>query len=191
MKRVSPARLAARGGASFTRGVCGLLLGLALLGSAQAAIDTYEFGSEGERQRFRTLTVELRCPKCQNQNIADSDAPIATDLRREIYRMLEAGQSDEQIVDFLVARYGEFVLYKPPVNARTALLWYGPAGLLAVGFVLLGVIVLRRRRQKSTDSGLSAEEQQRLAALLEHTQQASPAAQTPLDKLDKRDNNVS
>lgn len=191
MRWVSPARVAARGGASFTHGICVLLLGLALFGNAQAAIDTYKFDTEAERQRFRTLTVELRCPKCQNQNIADSDAPIATDLRREIYRMLEAGQSDEQIVDFLVARYGEFVLYNPPVNARTALLWYGPAGLLAAGFVLLGVIVLRRRRQKSTHDGLSADEQQRLAALLEQPQQAAPAAQTPLDKLDKRDNNVS
>lgn len=188
MSWVNPA---ARIRASFTRGFCVLLLGLGLLGSAQAAIDAYEFDSEVERQRFRTLTVELRCPKCQNQNIADSDAPIANDLRREIFQMIDAGQNDEYIVDFLVARYGEFVLYKPPVNARTALLWYGPAGLLALGFALLGLIVLRRRRQKSTQHDLSADEQQRLAALLAQTHQESPAAQAPLGKLDKRDNNVS
>ncbi|NQD92170.1 cytochrome c-type biogenesis protein CcmH [Pseudomonas sp. CrR25] len=143
------------------------VLGLALLGTAQAAIDTYEFANEAERQRYRTLVEELRCPKCQNQNIADSNAPIAMDLRAEIYRMLEEGQSDEQIIDFLVARYGDFVLYKPPLTARTALLWYGPAGLLLGGFVLLGVIVLRRRGKKSAPGqGLSDAERQRLAALL-------------------------
>ena len=152
------------------------VLGLALLGTAQAAIDTYEFANEAERQRYRSLVEELRCPKCQNQNIADSDAPIAMDLRAEIYRMLEEGQSDEQIIDFLVARYGDFVLYKPPVTGRTLLLWYGPAGLLLAGFVLLGVIVLRRRGKSSTQGqGLSAAERQRLDALLN---------QAPLDKKD-------
>ncbi|MET1078151.1 MAG: cytochrome c-type biogenesis protein [Pseudomonas sp.] len=146
------------------------LLGLSLCGVARAAIDTYEFASEAERQRYRTLTEELRCPKCQNQNIADSDAPIATDLRREIYRMLEAGQSDEQIIDYLVNRYGDFVRYKPPVNARTLLLWYGPAGLLLGGFGLLGWIVWRRRGQRDTPRGeLTADERQRLATLLQPT----------------------
>ena len=86
-----------------------LALGLALTGVARAAIDTYEFKDEAERERFRVLTEELRCPKCQNQNIADSNAPIATDLRREIFRMLEEGKGDDEIVDYLVARYGDFV----------------------------------------------------------------------------------
>lgn len=150
------------------------VLGLALLGTAQAAIDTYEFANEAERERYRSLVEELRCPKCQNQNIADSNAPIAMDLRAEIFRMLEAGQSNEQIIDFLVARYGDFVLYKPPLTARTLLLWYGPAGLLLGGFVLLGVIVLRRRGKKTAPpAGLSADERQRLDALLN---------QAPLDK---------
>lgn len=143
------------------------VLGLALLGTAQAAIDTYEFANEAERERYRSLVEELRCPKCQNQNIADSNAPIAMDLRAEIYRMLEEGKDDQQIIEFLVARYGDFVLYKPPLTARTLLLWYGPAALLVGGFVLLGVIVLRRRGKKSAQAvGLSAQEQQRLAALL-------------------------
>lgn len=143
------------------------LLSLALVASSQAAIDTYEFASEAERQRYRSLVEELRCPKCQNQNIADSDAPIAMDLREQIFRMLEEGQSNEQIVEFLVSRYGDFVLYKPPVTARTLLLWYGPAVLLVGGFVLLGVIVLRRRSKGSKGrEGLSADEQQRLADLL-------------------------
>ena len=144
-----------------------------LLASAQAAIDTFEFASEAERQRYRDLVEDLRCPKCQNQNIADSDAPIAMDLRREIYRMLEEGKSNDEIIDFLVSRYGDFVLYKPPVTGRTLLLWYGPAGLLLIGFGVLGVIVLRRRAQQKTRpaAGLSADERQRLAALLEQNSQ--------------------
>ena len=146
-----------------------LILALTLvgLGSAQAAIDTYEFSSQAERERYRLLVEELRCPKCQNQNLADSNAPIAMDLRAQIYRMLSEGQSNEQIIDYLVSRYGDFVLYKPPVTGRTLLLWYGPACLLAGGFVLLGIIVLRRRGKPSVAaSGLSTDEQQRLAALL-------------------------
>ena len=157
------------------------VLGLALSGTAQAAIDTYEFASEAERQRYRTLVEELRCPKCQNQNIADSDAPIAMDLRAQIFRMLEEGKTDPQITDYLVSRYGDFVLYKPPVTARTLLLWYGPAALLAGGFVLLGVILLRRRgKSGDVNNGLSEDEQQRLAALL--SQKSSP--QPPVDKKD-------
>ena len=162
------------------------VLGLALLGTAQAAIDTYEFASEAERERYRDLVEELRCPKCQNQNIADSNAPIAMDLRAQIYRMLEEGQSNEQIIEFLVSRYGDFVLYKPPVTARTLLLWYGPAAFLVGGFVLLGVIVLRRRgKQSAASSGLSVDEQQRLAALLNQLPASQrPANQPPVDKKD-------
>jgi len=155
-----------------------ILFGLALTGAASAAIDTYEFKDEAERARFRTLTEELRCPKCQNQNIADSNAPIATDLRREIFRMLEEGQSNEQIVDYLVARYGDFVRYKPPLDARTFLLWYGPAGLLLGGLLVLGVVVLRRRRVENAPKAalLSDAERARLAALLD---------QESLDKKDR------
>ncbi|CAN7578062.1 cytochrome c-type biogenesis protein [Pseudomonas solani] len=148
--------------------IAALALGLALTGVARAAIDTYEFKNEAERERFRVLTEELRCPKCQNQNIADSNAPIATDLRREIFRMLEEGKGDDEIVDFLVARYGDFVRYKPPVNGRTLLLWYGPAGLLVGGLLVLGVIVLRRRRVENApgDALLTSDERARLDALL-------------------------
>ena len=151
------------------------MLGASLIGMANAAIDTYEFKDEGERARFRTLTEELRCPKCQNQNIADSNAPIATDLRREIFRMLEEGQSNAQIVDFLVLRYGDFVLYKPPVNARTYLLWYGPFTLLGLGALGLGVLVLRRRKggKNSVQAALSVNERERLSALLQQNSQDS------------------
>lgn len=149
------------------------LLGLSLAGVARAAIDTYEFRDETERERFRTLTEELRCPKCQNQNIADSNAPIATDLRREIYRMLEEGKSNGDIVDYLVMRYGDFVRYKPPVDARTYLLWFGPGALLLGGLVLLGVLVIRRRRVENSpeQAALSRLEAEQLNTLLQKNSQ--------------------
>jgi len=146
----------------------GAVVGLGLVGAARAAIDTYEFKDEVERERFRSLTEELRCPKCQNQNIADSNAPIATDLRREIYRMLDDGRSDKEIVDFLVMRYGDFVMYKPPLDSRTWLLWYGPFGLLGLGAIVLCVLVLRRCKveQAPAQVALSKAERERLDALL-------------------------
>nr|WP_256670169.1 MULTISPECIES: cytochrome c-type biogenesis protein [Pseudomonas] len=149
------------------------LLGLSLVGMTRAAIDTYQFKDEAERERFRSLTAELRCPKCQNQNIADSNAPIATDLRREIFRMLEEGKSNAEIVDFLVLRYGDFVLYKPPVDTRTYLLWYGPFALLGLGALGLVVLVLRRRKVENNPAqvALSASENQRLQTLLQQNSQ--------------------
>ncbi|MDB6443545.1 cytochrome c-type biogenesis protein CcmH [Pseudomonas sp. 21TX0197] len=152
------------------RWLAAAVLGLSLAGVAHAAIDTYEFANEGERERFRELTKELRCPKCQNQDIADSNAPIAADLRKEIFRMLGEGKSDQQIVDFMVDRYGEFVRYNPALSSRTALLWFGPAGLLLGGFVIIAVIVRRRRVQRTAaPDSLSVEERQRLDQLLDKT----------------------
>lgn len=168
-----------------TRWLSAGLLGLTLSLGAHGAIDTYEFHDEGVRNRYRTLTEELRCPKCQNQNIADSDAPIAKDLRNEIHRMLGEGKSDDEIVDFLVARYGDFVRYKPPVNQRTWLLWYGPWLLLGGGLGVLGLIVLRRRRPSAAagkDADLSAEERARLAQLLNSAAPQRPADQTKADR---------
>jgi len=137
--------------------------------SATAAIDTYEFDSEEQRARFYYLSSELRCPKCQNQNIADSNSPIANDLRREIYRMLQEDRSNEQIVDFMVERYGEFVRYRPALTAQTAILWFAPAAFLLAG--LFALVFMLRRRQKVYRDGaaehLSPEEQQRLKSLLE------------------------
>ena len=143
-----------------------LLCGLLVTGVTHAAIDTYEFADQASRERFGTLTKELRCTKCQNQDLADSNAPIAVDLRREIYRMLQEGQSNEQIVEYLVSRYGDFVRYKPAVNARTLILWYGPAGLLSAGALLLLLIVRRRRRYEASNAELSLDERERLASLL-------------------------
>ncbi|EPM44745.1 cytochrome c-type biogenesis protein [Pseudomonas syringae] len=145
-----------------------ILLNLLLCGIVHAAIDAYTFRDDAERARYSELTRELRCPKCQNQDIADSNAPIAADLRKEIYRMLGEGQSNQQIIDFMVDRYGDFVRYKPSLNSRTWLLWFGPAGLLLGGMVVIGFIVMRRRKQRSAPAAvLSEDEQLRLARLLD------------------------
>ena len=153
------------------RWLAAVVFGLTLTGVAHAAIDTYEFANDAERDRFRELTKELRCPKCQNQDIADSNAPIATDLRREIYRMLGEGKDNQQILDFMVARYGDFVLYKPALTRKTAVLWFGPLALLGGGLVVIGVIVGRRRRTEQVEGSdtLSAEERKRLDTLLDKT----------------------
>ncbi|KMT53084.1 cytochrome c-type biogenesis protein [Pseudomonas fildesensis] len=144
------------------------VLAMGLAGMAHAAIDTYEFAKDGDRERFRELTKELRCPKCQNQDIADSNAPIAADLRKEIFRMLGEGKDNQQIIDFMVDRYGDFVRYKPALTGKTALLWFGPAGLLLAGVAVMAVILRRRRAAPSDGSdALSPEERQRLDQLLD------------------------
>ncbi|SDU12100.1 cytochrome c-type biogenesis protein [Halopseudomonas salegens] len=134
---------------------------------AQAAVDTFEFDSEEQRQRYYQLGQELRCPMCQNQNIADSDAPIAADLRREVYRLLQEDKSDSEITDYMVQRYGDFVRYRPPLNAQTLVLWIGPGVLLLAGFAILGVMVRRRRKALAGEvHDLSDDDQQRLQSLL-------------------------
>lgn len=144
-----------------------LFFALFLSTSALAAIDTYEFKDEESRKRFNQLAAELRCPKCQNQNLADSNSPIASDLRREVYRMVDQGESNDEIVDFMVARYGEFVLYKPRVTDSTLVLWYGPAFLLFVGFVVVFFIARKRKvsHMETTDQ-LSSDDESKLNSLL-------------------------
>ena len=130
-----------------------------------AAIDVYEFRSEEEHQRYQHLIDEMRCPKCQNQNLSGSDSPIAQDLRREIHRMLEQNHSDQEIIDFMVARYGEYVLYRPPLQRSTLVLWGLPLLLLGVGVILLLIIARTRRPGRAPDAELSETELDRLQAL--------------------------
>ena len=111
------------------------------------------------------LSEKLRCLVCQNQSIAESNAELAVDLRRQIHEQIAAGKSDEEIVDYMVARYGDFVLYQPPVKATTALLWGGPALLVLLGFFIL-VRMLRARRRLAPEPPLSAAEHERAARLL-------------------------
>ena len=93
---------------------------------ALAAVDPYPFASEGDEVRFRALIAELRCLVCQNQNLADSNAELAQDLRQQVYEMVLRGEADQTIASYMVDRYGDFVLYRPPVKGTTAMLWAGP-----------------------------------------------------------------
>ncbi|GAB3277261.1 cytochrome c-type biogenesis protein [Parahaliea aestuarii] len=138
--------------------------------AALAVIETYEFSSPELEARYHALSQELRCPKCQNQNIADSNAPIAQDLRKQLYQQLESGASDEEILDYMVARYGEFVRYRPEMAGPTLILWLAPVLLLAAG-VVVALLVLRSRRG-DRDRGLSEEEQRKLQEMLEREQDA-------------------
>ena len=151
--------------------VCLLFTCFALVAvPASAVIETYEFTSPDLEQRYQDLSAELRCPKCQNQNIADSNAPIARDLRVQLHRQLEAGASDDEIKTFMVERYGDFVLYRPRFSAATALLWLAPAILLVIALVVVLRIVAGQRSAAAGESAaveLSEEEQRRLASLLE------------------------
>jgi cytochrome c-type biogenesis protein CcmH len=115
-------------------------------------------------KRVRALSHELRCLVCQNQTLADSSAPLAVDLRNQVREQLKAGKSERDVVDFLVARYGDFVLYRPPLKASTVLLWTGPFALMAFGLALL---VWRLRRPRLPAPELSEADRARAAKLLE------------------------
>jgi len=115
--------------------------------------------------RLKHLAVELRCLVCQNQTLADSNAPLAEDLRREVREMIAKDMSDKDIIEFLVTRYGDFILYRPPLKATTTLLWLGPFVLLIAGVAAL-VLALRRRQKKLADVSLSEDERNRVAQLL-------------------------
>lgn len=127
-------------------GLVALLCLLPLLALAQA-IQPLPFRDRAEEVRFQKLSTELRCPMCQNETLADSNAPIAHDLRRQIFEMMQAGKSDAEIKAYLVDRYSDFVLYKPPVEPKTWLLWFGPLVVLALGGAVVAVQVRRRARQ--------------------------------------------
>jgi cytochrome c-type biogenesis protein CcmH len=154
---------------------CALVCALVLVaGQALAVIETYDFTNPELELRYRQLSAELRCPKCQNQNIADSNAPIAQDLRKLLYQQLEQGASDEEILDYMVARYGEFVRYRPRFSGATAILWLAPALLLLIGLVI-AFLTLRSRRSDTASATpeLSADEQQKLQVLLDKTEKDS------------------
>ncbi|WP_019625824.1 cytochrome c-type biogenesis protein [Thioalkalivibrio sp. ALJT] len=127
-----------------------------------------EFETEAQAQRYQVLVRELRCTVCQHQNLIESNAPLAADLRRQISLMVRDGAEKEEVIDYMVSRYGDFVRFQPPMNASTYLLWFGPGLLLAGGFSALGIALWRRRRQVRPDA-LSPEEEARLQKLLNRT----------------------
>lgn len=128
-----------------------LVLVLTLPVSVAHAADPLVFDDPSMEERYNELTLELRCLVCQNQNLADSDAPLAQDLRKEIYDMMVAGQDNEQIKTFLVDRYGDFVLYRPTVGGNTLLLWLMPGILLGVGAIAVFFTVRNRNRRLAAD----------------------------------------
>lgn len=138
--------------------------------SSLGAIDDYDFADPELEERFHRLIDEMRCPMCLNANLSGSDAPIAADLRAEILRQLQEGRSDDEIIGFMQARYGDFILYRPPLNSGTLLLWFGPLALLLAGFLVLRRM-MKFARASVADTTLSAEEQQRLQELLQQDQE--------------------
>jgi cytochrome c-type biogenesis protein CcmH len=124
-------------------------------------------------RRMQAISAELRCLVCQNQTIADSNADLANDFRREIRKLIGEGKSDNEILEFMVARYGDFVRYRPPLKGTTILLWAGPGVLLVIGLAVL-VRYLRRRNDAISDTELSAEEQQAADALLRDVTDKKP-----------------
>ncbi|KZC35980.1 MULTISPECIES: cytochrome c-type biogenesis protein [Rhodanobacter] len=128
-----------------------LLVVLAFAGFAHAqAIEPMPFKDHVQELRFQHLTHQLRCPMCQNETLADSNAPIARDLRNQIFQMMQQGRSDEQIKQYLVARYSSFVLYDPPLSSRTWLLWFGPLLILLGGAGVVLAVIRKRSRAGAT-----------------------------------------
>lgn len=129
-----------------------VLLMLSLLFSPWAVadlVDTYHFSSPQNQQQALALAKELRCPQCQNQNLLESTSPIAQDLRLEVYQLVESGHSSAEILTLMTQRYGDFVLYRPPLRSATWVLWFGP-GVLLIG--ILGGLVLRIKSRSASDS---------------------------------------
>lgn len=151
----------------FRRLSC-ILIGMTITFVAHTAIDTYNFKSIQEEQQFRELTNQLRCPKCQNNSIADSNAPIAADMRAKVFELMEKGQSRQEIITYMVDRYGNFVTYEPPVTPATIILWVIPALFVVIGIGAIIMLGLRRKEiaLDGESSALSLAEKKRLQQLL-------------------------
>ena len=145
-------------------GLVVFLLCLASVAHGTSTVDGLAFESEQQQRRYKALIDEFRCPKCLNTNLSGSDAPIAQDLRRSVYRLVQEGRSDQQIRDFLQQRYGDFVLYKPPFAGPTAFIWLIPLGLLLIGVAVLAALQFRAKRQPEV--ALNEQDNERLNRLL-------------------------
>jgi cytochrome c-type biogenesis protein CcmH len=146
--------------------ICCLWLWLCVANLAWAEVEYHDFKQPGQEQIYQSLITELRCLVCQNQTIADSNADLAKDLRRQVYEMVLKGQSKDEVVEYMTARYGDFVLYRPLFTLKTALLWLGPAAFLLTG--LLVVLYLGRKKAKHTQPvSLSPAQQTHIREILE------------------------
>ncbi|WP_394132467.1 heme lyase NrfEFG subunit NrfF [Shewanella maritima] len=143
-----------------------MVLSVSALADSNDNVDTYQFKSDNNQKRALSLSHNLRCPQCQNQNLIDSNSPVADDLRLEVYKMVDEGRTDNEIIDFMTSRYGDFVLYKPRLDPKTYILWGGPFALLAIG-LFVGLFWVRRQKTAVDDnSDLTDDEQKQLDELL-------------------------
>ena len=142
-----------------------ILMALIALSLSISAIDPKDFETAEQEARYQQLITELRCPKCQNQNLKDSDAPIAEDLKAVIHEQILQGKTDEEIIEYLTARYGNFINYKPPLDKATVILWIGPLVLLFIGFIM--AMRFRQQQSRAKIDTLSEEQQSKLDELLE------------------------
>lgn len=157
--------------AAVTRAIAILGLCLAALTGPALAVEPSEmFDDPQKEQRARQLFEQLRCVVCQNQSIDESNADVAADMREVIRRKMNAGATNAEIKTYLTDRYGDFVLLKPPMKPATYALWFGPAVVVAVGAIGIGVYFRRRQRAKVAGSGLSAAEERRLQELMNDNQ---------------------
>jgi cytochrome c-type biogenesis protein CcmH len=149
-----------------------LIVFLLMMSSGTYAVDTYQLSDPKQQKTYETLTKELRCLVCQNQTIADSNAELAADLRRQVYEMLQQGKSRDEIVQFMTDRYGDFVLYKPAFKGKTSILWIAPMVFLLLGLVTVFFFIRRKKAaaNKHSDAGtleMDIEKQKRIRSLLE------------------------
>ncbi|MFT6300661.1 MAG: cytochrome c-type biogenesis protein CcmH [Saprospiraceae bacterium] len=150
--------------------------------SAVLASEVIIFSSDQLRDRYYNLIDELRCPKCQNQNLSDSNSLIAVDLRNEIYLMLEDGRANDDIVDFLSSRYGDFVRYRPPLNMATLILWFTPGVLFLLGIIF--IYLFRRRESAVSHAAVALNKNQQL--YLNKLLAERPANSAPIDDGEKK-----
>lgn len=180
----------------IVRAMAMVLLVAGLSMSAWANIDTYQFDNPRQEAQYRALIEEFRCPKCQNQNLAGSDAPIAQDLKQKTYNMVKDGRSDAEIRQYMNERYGDFISYKPPVRPSTWILWFFPPVLLV--FVMLAWFIRNRNSSKraavianpieDSYAPLSAAEQQRLQDLLNANDNAANAKTSEINQAAVKEN---
>ena len=143
-----------------------LLCSLLLPNTTYSQVDTFEFDTEEQQDRFRTLSDELRCPMCQNSSLSGSTGGVAEDLRREVYRMIMEGMSDSEIIQYMFERYGDFILFRPRLTAGTVFLWFGPLLFLFIGGLFAFGIWRRARKITDSDTELDKIQQKRLQQLL-------------------------
>lgn len=142
-----------------------LVLLLSFAAPSQAVVEYHPFDDPAKEQAYLSLISELRCLVCQNQTIADSNADLAKDLRQQVYDMLQQGKSQQDVVDFMTQRYGDFVMYRPAFNAKTGLLWLGPIAFLLIGIVT--VVILAKSKKRAEQPALDKRQQNRLDDLLQ------------------------